>query len=343
MHASKPLLLALCLSLISASHAASDSSAPEFNDIQQQQHYTETTEEDAQRFKDGLHQMVAQFPIQPIEPLVVTIDGYCTAFKSLCSTICSERTTDETKGEGTAIGCADPKATSVVHADAVCKCAGFDLTAKVNFALVGGVVTSKGSKSGDFSADGILDGLTFLPGVSNLVSNIEMMQNACHYVGYLDVLVTDKNKASAPTGIDRVLGGLSNFFGSVVTTSMNFLGDLGSALGGLTGLLGGEDKMTIPVPAKATAQITRTTAVSVVSTATTLTKAATMTSVAIAAKPTTAAAGSSFDFLPFDGSEESGEDQDQDQGLDTKPIGREDRVARSVRVKRRYTEKVNKE
>ncbi|KAG0259827.1 hypothetical protein BG011_002348 [Mortierella polycephala] len=392
MRTSKSLLLALCLSLIRASHAATDSS-----NNQQQQQYTEATEEDVERFKDGLRQMIAQLPIQPIEPLVATMDGYCTAFESLCSTICSERTTDGNESEETAIGCADPKAISIVHADASCKCAGFDLTTRVNFALVGGVVTSKGSNLSDFNADGILDGLTFLPGVSSFVGLIEIMQNACHYVGYLDILVTDKNKAGLQAGIGGALG---NLLGGVIAVPTNIIGGLGNVLGGLTGFLGGgssansggspgtgagggsgwlegifgggkpatttvaststaggggwfnffsRDTATIPTLMKTTTQTSRTTNALVVSAVTTLTKAAATKSTSIAAKPATTTTKGFFDFIPFDESEEGAEDHDhdqdknKDQDLDTRPIDHEGRVARSVRAKKRYAEKVSKE
>ncbi|KAG0014886.1 hypothetical protein BGZ82_001614 [Podila clonocystis] len=107
------------------------------------------------------------------------------------------------------------------------------MTDRINFAVVGGIVTSEpsttSSSSSDFGAQGFLDNLTNLPAVPTFLSIIHVMQNVCFYTGFLDILATNPHPASCPT---NPLGAISNV-----------IPGLGPALGllipGLGGMLGG--------------------------------------------------------------------------------------------------------
>ncbi|KAF8938268.1 hypothetical protein BGZ58_001257 [Dissophora ornata] len=156
-----------------------------------------------------------QLPIQHFEPLVSTVDGYCTAFHGLCKTACEERTTRQDMDLKTTIaGCAYPLAKDFTAASATCQCAEEDLTERVNFAVIGGVVSSGKLTSGnDFLAQGLLDHLTGLPLVPVFLSVIHFLQNLCFSVSFLDVFAT--NPHPPPPCIDKGPDPLPNLGGFI--------------------------------------------------------------------------------------------------------------------------------
>lgn len=98
--------------------------------------------------KEGIRQILNQLPIQHVEPLVNTMDGYCSTFGALCTVACKERIInndadyeEEVKGPTTktkpalSLGCANPKALTIGTAGASCQCASFDMTDRINFAM----------------------------------------------------------------------------------------------------------------------------------------------------------------------------------------------------------------
>jgi len=101
----------------------------------------EPSPEDLYTAKEGIKAMLSQFPIQHVESLVSTMDGYCTSFHNLCHTACKELITEEEEvtmdkeQEKKISGCLDPKARSVSSAGASCQCAGYDFTDRINFAM----------------------------------------------------------------------------------------------------------------------------------------------------------------------------------------------------------------
>ncbi|KAG0351917.1 hypothetical protein BG005_008593 [Podila minutissima] len=263
------IALALCLSIVRAQdqQATFDTSSQQQQQEAQQpeQEKWQTTPGDypfkptapppptADQFaqaKSGLQQLMAEMNVKHVEPLFNTMDGYCSAFKGLCTAACAERiklskTQDRQDGEiavedaseyagGQEVkGCIDPQAQTVASAGAMCQCAGYDMTDRINFAVVGGIVTSEPpttttSSSSDFAAQGILDSITNLPAVPIFLSIIHVMQNVCFYVGFLDILATNPHPASCP----------SNPLGAI--TAIPGLGPLlGALIPGLGGILGG--------------------------------------------------------------------------------------------------------
>ncbi|KAG0244236.1 hypothetical protein BGX31_009516 [Mortierella sp. GBA43] len=205
--------MALCIATASA---VQESSEDQTEQHRQQAPFDaspiEISDDQMRSARQGIKDILAMVPIQTVEPLFSTMDGYCKAFSAVCTLACEERGQstfepkqaphqdrirkrkyrDQSENQDTdedhvntirATGsCAHPEAKSVVHAQAICQCAGYDLTDRVNFAVVGGVVTSKRSSSGDFKAEGFLDGLTFLPKSPFFMTIINVMQSFCGYV-----------------------------------------------------------------------------------------------------------------------------------------------------------------
>ncbi|KAG0297512.1 hypothetical protein BGZ96_006021 [Linnemannia gamsii] len=222
----------------------------------------ELTPEEFNMAKEGIRQILSQLPIQQFEPLVNTMDGYCSTFGALCTVACKERMTDDTadyeeevKGSKRkakpvlSLGCANPKALTIGTAGASCQCASFDMTDRINFAIVGGVVTTHSKESGDFGAEGILDAIKFLPAVPTFLSIIHVLQSVCFYVSFLDVLATNANPPSCPAngqpgGILGSVTGLIPGLGGVLS-GIPVVGDL---LGALLGTGGGKTPAPTPTP-----------------------------------------------------------------------------------------------
>ncbi|KAG0319301.1 hypothetical protein BGZ97_002414, partial [Linnemannia gamsii] len=203
------------------------------------------TPEELELAKEGIRQILDQLPIQRVEPLVSTMDGYCSTFEALCTASCKEKMIDydadneeEVKGSATktkqalSLGCANPKALTIGTAGASCQCASFDLTDRINFALVGGVVTSGGEKSGDFGAEGILDAIKFLPAVPTFLNIIHVLQSICYYISFLDILATNAHPPSCSAN-----GSPGGVLGSI-TGLIPGLGGILSGIPGVGGLLG---------------------------------------------------------------------------------------------------------
>lgn len=165
------IALALCLSIVRAQdqQATFDTSSQQQQQEAQQpeQEKWQTTPGDypfkptapppptADQFaqaKSGLQQLMAEMNVKHVEPLFNTMDGYCSAFKGLCTAACAERiklskTQDRQDGEiavedaseyagGQEVkGCIDPQAQTVASAGAMCQCAGYDMTDRINFAV----------------------------------------------------------------------------------------------------------------------------------------------------------------------------------------------------------------
>ncbi|KAG0016682.1 hypothetical protein BGZ81_011093 [Podila clonocystis] len=184
------------------------------------------TADEVTQAKSGLQQLMAELNLKHVEPLFNTMDGYCTAFKGLCTAACAERiklskTQDRRDGEiavedasdyagGQEVkGCIDPQAQTVASAGAMCH--------------VGGIVTSESSttsSSSDFAAQGILDSLTYLPAVPTFLNIIHVMQNVCFYIGFLDILATNPHPASCPINplgaIASLIPGLGPVLGQLI-------------------------------------------------------------------------------------------------------------------------------
>ncbi|KAG0333024.1 hypothetical protein BG004_001003 [Podila humilis] len=222
------------------------------------------TEDQALDAKQAIQQLLAQLPVKRVEPLFTTLDGYCTAFKGLCTAACNERIklsktrdrdrvevviqmedTDYQTSEQQSRqqprqeikGCVDPLAGNVASAGAACKCAGYDMTDRINFAVVGGVVTSE-SKA-DFGAEGLLDNLTLLPAVPTFLNIIHILQNICFYIGFLDILATNPHPSTCPANPISAIGNLIPGVGPI----MGLIPGLGGLTGGGggTGAGGGKD------------------------------------------------------------------------------------------------------
>lgn len=132
----------------------------------------ELTEEQLKLARQGIKDILATVPIQTVEPLFSTMRGYCKAFSVMCTLACEERRLSEseyelgtdqnerkrklhgnqsgsqndeahggadTKADGdaeeTTGRCGHPEAKSAAQAQAMCQCAGYDLTDRVNFAM----------------------------------------------------------------------------------------------------------------------------------------------------------------------------------------------------------------
>ncbi|KAF9968667.1 hypothetical protein BGZ70_000512 [Mortierella alpina] len=243
------IVLTVCLALVCAQQQQQDQQ-------QQQQPVSETptasdkTQDDPTQYgppndmtpeqidlaKHGISQILAKLPIQQLDPLVTSMDGYCTAFSALCAAACKERVTPENKGDESAVaqGCLNPAGATLGEVAASCKCASMDLTERVNFAVAGGFMSSQNAQKGDFASEGILDILTFIPAVPGFLSVIHVLQNICYYVSFLDVLATNPHpNSSCPVSPNGPLG---------IVSSIPVLGPL------LAGLLGGLVKGA-PTPA----------------------------------------------------------------------------------------------
>ncbi|GJJ69868.1 hypothetical protein EMPS_02217 [Entomortierella parvispora] len=187
--------------------------------------------------REGIRAILSQVPAQTVEPLFETMDGYCKAFDAVCSLACEERGDggdidgSEKSGSRRKGGCMDKSAMSVSLAQATCVCAGYDLTDRVNFAVIGGVVSSKSKPTSDFTAEGFLDGLTFIPGVPIFLNIVHGVQSVCHF---LDTWVDSPSQSTPPSSE------------SGATTSGSGGGILGSISSFLGGLFGGKTAPSTP-------------------------------------------------------------------------------------------------
>ncbi|KAG0078667.1 hypothetical protein BGZ90_004667 [Linnemannia elongata] len=213
----------------------------------------ELTPEEFDMAKEGIRQILGQLPIQHVEPLINTMEGYCSTFGALCTAACKERMTDDDEEEevqgSKVLGCTDPQALTIGTAGASCQCASYDMTDRINFAIVGGVVTSQRKKKGDFGAEGILDAIQFLPTVPTFLSIIHVLQSICYYISFLDVLATNAHPPSCPANgkSDGVLGTITNLVPGLGGILSNIPG-IGGLLGGLLGTGGGSAPAPTPTP-----------------------------------------------------------------------------------------------
>ena len=116
----------------------SESTAVPTESQQQQQQAApqELTPEEMEIAKEGIRQILSQLPFQHAEPLVNSVEGYCSTFEVLCTAACKERMNEEDANTSTTtLGCTNPIALTIGAAEASCKCASFDLTDRVNFAM----------------------------------------------------------------------------------------------------------------------------------------------------------------------------------------------------------------
>ncbi|KAG0301467.1 hypothetical protein BGZ98_008329 [Dissophora globulifera] len=184
--------------------------------------------------------------------------GYCEAFSALCSLACKERrqsenvdiVEDDTKKdiEGniddgiddplqqqepkTTGGCANTAAKSVALAGASCECLGYSLTDRVNFAIIGGIVSLKDKPTANFAAEGFLDGLSFLPRSPIFMSIIHVMQTVC---GYVTLLANISSPPETPVHHD---GGFLGTIAGLVPGLANLIPGV-STVSGLLPMFGG--------------------------------------------------------------------------------------------------------
>lgn len=92
--------------------------------------------------KEGIRQILGQLPIQHVEPLINTMEGYCSAFGPLCIAACKERMTDgeeeaqgSTKAKALRLRCAYPQALTIGTAGASYQYAPYDMTDCINAAM----------------------------------------------------------------------------------------------------------------------------------------------------------------------------------------------------------------
>ncbi|KAF9116388.1 hypothetical protein BGX27_003071 [Mortierella sp. AM989] len=222
---------------------------------QQRNQRANPTDEEIEFVTDQARELFSHLPIQYFEPLVNTLEGYCTSFTDLCNTACRERAPERTAQEKTVVGCTNPDAKDIADAHATCLCTGYDLTERVNFAVTGGVVATNKSHSSEFSAEGILDFVRFVPSVGLYITIIHFLQNACHIVSYLDILAYNPFASqTCPTSLPGIpnLGSLLNgILGyGVPDAAPNLGGDslFGSIFGGIFGGANGNPTPTNDCP-----------------------------------------------------------------------------------------------
>ncbi|KAF9924417.1 hypothetical protein FBU30_005621 [Linnemannia zychae] len=267
MRATKSVFLAtLFVALVQAQQRADQASlnanpwstSTESNDSnpeagQPQQGAPELTTEEVQMAKEGLRQILSQVPMHYVEPLVNTVDSYCSSFEILCNITCKDHLLDEpTASENIlSFNCANPKALTIGTAKASCQCGGQDMTERINFAILGGIVAMH-DKKGDFGAEGILDTVQFLPSVPTFISIIHVLQTICYYVSFLDILATNPNASTCSSNHDKIDGVL----GTITKLLPGLVGILpgaqapGDLLGGLFGT-GGKASTPTPTPTPA--------------------------------------------------------------------------------------------
>ncbi|KAF9125035.1 hypothetical protein BGW39_007733 [Mortierella sp. 14UC] len=144
-------------------------------------------------------------PFSMFEPLVNTMEGYCSTFEALCTAAYKERMSADDEDAETPtktkmavkMGCANTKALTIGTANALCQCASYDMTDRFNSAIVGGIVSSQGKKD-DFGAEGILDAIQFLPAIPTFLSIIRVLQTVCYYVSFLELLATNAHPPTRP-------------------------------------------------------------------------------------------------------------------------------------------------
>ncbi|KAF9946951.1 hypothetical protein BGZ72_011001 [Mortierella alpina] len=350
------IVLTVCLALVHAHQqqeqpkANTASEVPTASDKQQEQNGppNEMTPAQIDLARQGISQILAKLPVQQLDPLVTSMDGYCTAFGALCAAACKERVTPENKdGETVRL-------------------------------LVKSLLPN--AKQGDFASEGILDILTFIPAVPGFLSVIHVLQNICYYVSFLDVLASNPHpNSSCPISPNGPLG---------IVSSIPVLGPLLSGLlGGLvkgaptpTPLPGPFDWLFPPPKKTPTATPTATATPShvpsifeligdlfkpkPVTTTTTATHSATATHTSTATATPKAAAqdiigtiiegiekgfGSSIPHSDNDESVEGVEDGKMDWVSEAAPKAEkvkakhDGRVSRSARAQRRHAEKIAKE
>lgn len=160
------IALALCLAIVHAQESQQTAFDTTSQQQQQPEEAWQTTPDDypfkpseptpvtpdqVEQAKLGFQQLMAKLNLKHVEPLFNTMDGYCSAFKGLCTAACAERiklsktqdrrdveiavedASDQISGE--VKGCIDPQAQTVASAGAVCQCVGYDMTDRINFAV----------------------------------------------------------------------------------------------------------------------------------------------------------------------------------------------------------------
>ncbi|KAF8932003.1 hypothetical protein BGZ58_007291 [Dissophora ornata] len=343
------------------------------------------TDEQVALAKQGIKEILSQMPVERVEPLFDTMDGYCRAFSSLCSLACDERrqsmmivdteTRDDknkNKEDGEEIEddkeetvkgagmCANTEARSVALAGASCQCARFDLTNRVNFAIIGGVVSSKKALTSDFTAEGLLDGITVLPKPSVFMTIIHVVQSVCGVVCRITSLANPSPSQHAEStggilgGIAKMAPGLANLVPGLVSLVPGG-GIVAGLLPMIGGLFGGGDKTAPHVDNNSRSEEVKddvhlpptTTTATKTTAATEATKTeSTATSTTTAAK----SSGSIFGWFThlfegtdgqeqvINGSTQEGELKLEQQGEDEETnrlVSRDGKIAKITRVQRR--------
>ena len=119
---------------------------------------------------------------------------------------------------------------------------------------MGGIVTSRHKKSGDFGTEGILDAIHFLPAVPTLLSIIHVLQSICYYISFLDVLATNARPPSCPANGNPsgILGTITNLIPGLGGILSN-IPEVGELLGGLLGT--GGESAPAPTPTPSTGDV----------------------------------------------------------------------------------------
>ncbi|KAF9354076.1 hypothetical protein BGX26_008105 [Mortierella sp. AD094] len=135
-------------------------------------------------------------------------------------------------------GCSNTDARSVLQAKATCQCAGLDMTDRINFAIVGGIVSSRKSSSPDgFSAEAASDGLVILSSNPTFQTVMTVASNVCTYVDRLNAMTNPQaHKPPAPSGGGGVFGFISSLIPGMGTAQ-----DLLPLVPIINGLLGNGD------------------------------------------------------------------------------------------------------
>ncbi|KAF9437194.1 hypothetical protein BGZ76_001653 [Entomortierella beljakovae] len=212
------------------------------------------TDEELSQARDGFQDLISKVPVNTVQPLLTTIDGYCNSFDALCAYSCQERLQTQSQSEqdndddddeeenidqddidaednketDQVNGCSNTKAKSVIQAKASCKCAGLDMTDRINFALVGGIVSSKipstSSKYSEFSAQDITANITTLPESSSFQTIMTVAKNICNFIDRLNNLspglpVSSPPVPTTPPSPGGIFGFVSNIIPSIGTPS----------------------------------------------------------------------------------------------------------------------------
>ncbi|KAF9113089.1 hypothetical protein BGX27_002245 [Mortierella sp. AM989] len=266
--------LTLCVAFVSSVQAQTLDQLPQSNNRDQTVNDPEQavleyippklTEEQAKHARQDLKEILDKVPVRTVEPLFSSVDGYCEAFEALCAYSCQERLREQAESdqdEGDAgvndddideqedeiiNGCAVTNARSVVQAKAKCQCVGFDMTDRINFGIVGGIVSSKTTasskpeSSNDFSAESASDGLVTLSGNPTFQTVMTVVTNICTYVDRLNSITNPQVHKPSPSPPPSNGGGLFGFISSLVP-SVGTMQELSPLIPIINGLLGNGD------------------------------------------------------------------------------------------------------